>query len=70
MFGSKFKLEIIFRVQMKHLKKQEYRYFPYKPEALPVCAVHANYKYLYPDIAKHSDLPSENLKNCLLKPVN
>jgi len=65
-FGNNIKVEI------KTLKKQggEYRYMPYTIGPGTVCDISASDKYIYPDIAKHSDFPEDIMSNCPLAAVS
>lgn len=65
-FGNNIKVEI------RTLKKQggEYRYMPYKQVPEAFCDVLAKDKYIYPDVAKHSDFPEDIERNCPLPAVN
>lgn len=65
-FGNDIKVEI------KTLKKQggEYRYLPYTLLPGPFCDILGSDKYLYPDIAKHSDFPEDIKSNCPLPAGN
>ncbi|KAG5673202.1 hypothetical protein PVAND_003269 [Polypedilum vanderplanki] len=61
-----------FTAQINILKKQggEYRYLPYGLPEKQLCEFYANDTYVYPDVAKNSDLPEDIGSNCPIQPGN
>jgi len=60
------------KIGLKILKKQggEYRYTPYSIAPGPLCDTLGNDKFIYPDMAKHSDFPEDIIEKCPLPAVS